>query len=92
MTIYTRYIGPTNNRGSRIKVWTHGVGAKTYSYPYEPNDPHTHCVLTYIDHYNKVMAEKHNLPPVTINSDWKAAETLDGRGYAYTNNIIRIEQ
>lgn len=32
--IQTRYLGPTNNRGARIKAWA-AAGAVTISYPYE---------------------------------------------------------
>lgn len=32
--IQTRYLGPTNNRGARIKAWAQ-AGCITISYPYE---------------------------------------------------------
>jgi hypothetical protein len=31
--IQTKYLGPTNNRGSRIKAWC-GAASKTIDYPY----------------------------------------------------------
>jgi hypothetical protein len=34
--IQTRYIGPTNTRGSRIKAWC-AAGSLTIPYPYEVN-------------------------------------------------------
>ena len=33
--IQTRYLGPTNVRGSRIKAWAEGVGSLTIPYPHE---------------------------------------------------------
>lgn len=33
--IQTRYLGPTNFRGSRIKAWAEGVGSLTIPYPHE---------------------------------------------------------
>ena len=34
--IQTKYIAPTNHRGSRIKAWC-AAGSKTISYPYGLN-------------------------------------------------------
>jgi hypothetical protein len=31
--IQTKYLGPTNNKGARIKAWC-AAGSKTISYPY----------------------------------------------------------
>jgi hypothetical protein len=36
--IQTRYYGPTNTRGARIKAWAEGVGSIFVPYPYGRND------------------------------------------------------
>ncbi len=63
MQIHTKFIGPTNFRGARIKVWTEWHRSwndsrpgpakleKTYSYSYEMNDAHNAAVLQYITDY-----------------------------------------
>jgi len=39
--IQTKYIAPTNSRGSRIKAWC-ATGSKTISYPYSLNIDQAH--------------------------------------------------
>lgn len=35
IAIQTKYLGPTNNRGARIKAWTETGHSVTVSYPHE---------------------------------------------------------
>ena len=37
IAIQTKYLGPTNNRGSRIKAWTESGHSVTVPYPHEKN-------------------------------------------------------
>jgi len=39
--IQTKYLGPTNNRGARIKAWC-AAGSKTMDYPYGLNTDLAH--------------------------------------------------
>jgi hypothetical protein len=40
--IQTRYYGPTNTRGSRIRAWAEGVGAVSIPYPHELSGEDAH--------------------------------------------------
>ncbi|QHJ79720.1 MAG: hypothetical protein [Caudoviricetes sp.] len=57
-TITTKYIAPTNTRGSRIKV-TSAWGSKTYSYDGAASEPHKAAFDEYLAMINKEMAERH---------------------------------
>ena len=57
-TITTKYLAPTNTRGSRIKV-TGAWGSKTYSYDYSAEEPHKAAFEEYLSMLNKNMAEKY---------------------------------
>lgn len=56
-TIITKYLAPTNTRGSRIKV-TSCHGSKTYSYDYEATDPHKAAFEQYLGMINAEIAEQ----------------------------------
>ena len=103
MTIYTRYLGPTWTIGARIKVWTTWSGdekvQRTYSY-YYGSYPHDVAVAQYLKDLNNLMQEKNILPENVrerltsglIENTWYQAETMDGRGYIYTNSpAYRLE-
>lgn len=53
-TITTKYLAPTNSRGSRIKV-TGAWGSKTYSYDYSVSEPHKAAFDEYLAMLNKDM-------------------------------------
>ena len=57
--IQTKYLGPTDTKGARIKAWADGWGSKTISYPYEYGTDRAHYVAAkaLIDHA-KAKAEK----------------------------------
>lgn len=38
IAIQTKYLGPTNTRGSRIKAWTESGHSLTVGYPYEKRE------------------------------------------------------
>ena len=56
-TISTKYLAPTNKRGSRIKVIScHGI--KTYKHDDEANDPHKAAFEQYLGMINAEIAEQ----------------------------------
>lgn len=101
MTIYTRYIGPSNHHGSRIKVWTtwpqpdnqNRKIEKTYSYPYESSDEHTTCFLRYLQDLPATIREVTGLDytPDYTTWQWSRGETMDGRGYVYTHIPVNLK-
>lgn len=51
--IQTRYIAPTNTKGSRIKVWAEGLPAIYRAYDYGERDAgRFNYALEYARHYN----------------------------------------
>lgn len=60
-TVITKYLAPTNNLGSRIKVisWQ---GNKTYSYDYAANEPHTAAFNQWLEEKNAQMSKDHGVP------------------------------
>lgn len=84
-TIITKYLAPTNTRGSRIKV-TSCHGSKTYSYDYAAACAHTSAFEQYLGMINAEMAEKYGneCPP---DGNWfklvANASLPDGTGYAF---------
>ncbi|QPI18502.1 hypothetical protein [Providencia phage PSTCR7] len=48
-TIITKYIAPTNTKGSRIKV-TSWLGSKTFSYDYRASCAHKAAFEEYMDY------------------------------------------
>ena len=57
--IQTRYLGPTNTQGSRIKAWADGWGSATIGYPHEYNTERAHyaAAMALIDK-NKARCDK----------------------------------
>lgn len=55
IAIQTKYLGPTNSRGSRIKAWTASGFSVTIAYPYELSYEKCHFQAV------KALVEKHNL-------------------------------
>ncbi len=52
VAIVTKYLPPTNHRGSRIKVWHSDAKSLTVSWDYELDvaENHAQAVQTYLDH------------------------------------------
>ena len=80
IAIHTKYIGPSNVRGSRIKAYTAGYGdikGFTVTVPYNH-------ALEYVNvHFEavKALVKKHNL-------DWnlenmRYGDSADGRGFSF---------
>lgn len=56
-TITTKYLAPTNHRGSRIKV-TGLAYSKTYSYDYSADEPHKAAFELWLAEENARMAKQ----------------------------------
>ena len=82
IAIHTKYIGPTNNRGSRIKAYTQHFTA-TIPYPYELDREAKHFAAV------KELVKKHNL-------NWnlekmRFGDSADGRGYCFCFDSSIVE-
>lgn len=82
--IRTRYLGPTDNYGSRIKAQTHPTGqlSVTISYPHELSGSDCHYAAV-----QALIAKAAKLPDNWLPVDgWNAdqhIETEDSRGYIF---------
>jgi hypothetical protein len=56
IAIQTKYLPPTNTKGSRIKAWTVGGHSATIPYPHHLSGEKCHFAAV------KAMCVKHNLP------------------------------
>ena len=75
IAIHTKFIGPTNNRGSRIKAYTVSGFSATIPYPYELSYENCHFEAV------KALVAKHKL-------DWdlsnmRYGDSADGKGYSF---------
>lgn len=73
IAIQTKYLGPTDTRGSRIKAWTSSGFSATISYPHELS--HELCHFAAV----QALVAKHNL-------DWDLTDMRFGgteRGYVF---------
>lgn len=75
IAIHTKYIGPTNTRGSRIKAYTRSGFSATIPYPHELSYERCHFEAV------KALVKKHNL-------DWnldnmRFGDSADGKGYVF---------
>ena len=81
--IHTKYMSATNNRGARIKAYTHAGLSATIAYPYELSYELCHFEAV------KALVAKHKL-------DWpldnmRFGDSADGKGYVFcfANSIVR---
>lgn len=85
-TVITRYLSPTNTRGSRIKVIS-AWGSQTYSYDHSANCAHRAAFDLFLAEQNKLMAEKHPDCQAAIEGEWwklvACADSLDNRGLTF---------
>lgn len=87
IAIHTKFISPTNSRGSRIKAYTVGFGSikgfsVTIAYPYHESGHMSHFEAV------KALVSKHNL-------DWNLDEmrygdSADGKGYSFCFNHSKV--
>lgn len=71
-TIQTKYFGPTNYLGSRIKATTESGISTTISYPYELSG--VHCHIKAVNALNKKLG---------WSGDMVAGSTNNGDGYIF---------
>ena len=80
IAIQTKYLGPTNTRGSRIKAWTNSGFNAVVSYPYQLSYEKCHFEAV------KALVKKHNL-------DWNLENmrfggTDDGYVFCFDHLIV----
>jgi hypothetical protein len=81
IAIQTKYLGPTNTRGARIKAWTDSGFSASISYPHEFS--HELCHFQAV----KALIAKHKL-------DWNLNEmryggTDDGYVFCFAHSIVK---
>lgn len=86
LAIHTKYIGPTNTRGSRIKAYTVRYSGK----PIEVTIPYAYEAGTVQAHFEAVkeLVKKHKL-------DWNLSgmrygDSADGRGYSFCFDCSKV--
>ena len=89
IAIHTKYISPTNTRGSRIKAYTAGRGSlkgfeATVGYDYSLNEVGVHFKAV------KALIEKHNL-------DWdlsnmRYGDSADGKGFSFCFDCSKVDE
>lgn len=88
IAIHTKYISPTNTRGSRIKAYTANWGSSkgfsvTIPYDYSLND-----VALHFKAVNALVA-KHNLD--WDLSDMRYGDSADAKGFSFCFNCSKVE-
>lgn len=88
IAIHTKYIGPTNTRGSRVKAYTCGAGSikgfeVTIPYPHELSGEQVHFAAV------KALVKKHNL-------NWnlegmRYGDSADGRGFSFCFDHSKVD-
>jgi hypothetical protein len=89
IAIHTKYIGPTNTRGSRIKAYTAGYGdikgfTATVSYPHHLSGVECHFEAV------KELVKKNKL-------NWnlegmRYGDSADGRGFSFCFDSSKVAQ
>ena len=77
ITITTKYLGPTNTRGSRIKVKANDCGyfpSKSYGYDYGSNEPHIEAFKRYCQDMAKLYPDSFFNEP----QEWAIGDTPIG--------------
>jgi len=80
VAIQTKYIGPTNNRGSRIKAWTDTGFSKVISYDYGLEDEARHFKAV------KAMVESNNLD--WDLKDMRCGGTKNGYVFCFSHSVV----
>ena len=73
--IFTKYLGPTNTRGGRIKAWAKSGGklSVTINYPHELSQSDAHAAAA------RALCERMNWRPVALH-----------RGYAHGDGYVFV--
>jgi len=88
IAIHTKYISPTNTRGSRIKAYTANWGSSkgfsvTIPYDYSLSDVALHFKAV------KALVDKNNLD--WDLSDMRYGDSADARGFSFCFDCSRVE-
>lgn len=89
IAIHTKYIGPTNTRGSRIKAYTcDGMGLKGFT----ATVPYNHALNGEAVHFEavKALVAKNNLD--WDLTDMRYGDSADGRGFSFCFNHSVVEK
>lgn len=88
IAIHTKYIGPSNVRGSRIKAYTASWGSNK---GFSVTVPYNHALSGYAVHFEavKALVAKHGL-------DWNLSgmrygDSADGRGFSFCFDHSKVE-
>lgn len=81
IAIQTKYLGPTNSRGSRIKAWTASGFSATISFPHEFS--HEVCHFQAV----KALVEKYKLDWNLDNMRYGGTE--NGYVFCFDHSIVK---
>ncbi len=81
IAIQTKYLGPTNTRGARIKAWTDSGFSASISYPHEVS--HELCHFQAV----KALIAKHKLD-WNLN-DMRYGGTDNGYVFCFAHSIVK---
>jgi hypothetical protein len=87
IAIHTKFIGPTNTRGARIKAYTAGHGERkgfdaTIAYPYHLSGEKCH--------FEAVIALVHKHKLNWDLRDMRYGDSADGRGFVFCFDASKI--
>lgn len=82
IAIHTKYISPTNTRGSRIKAYTTTGFAVTIPYPYALSYENCHFEAV------KALVSKHKLDWDLTNMRY--GDSADGKGYSFCFECSKV--
>lgn len=68
--IQTKYLGPTNYKGSRIKAWADGWGSATVSYDHGHPMPQLVAVKALLDKVNAGHASRGSATRIEMPTVW----------------------
>lgn len=74
--IHTKYLGPTNHKGARIKAYTASGFSAVIAYPYELDEEQAHFEAV------QALVEKNRLAWDVSSMTYGCS--ADGRGYCFT--------
>jgi hypothetical protein len=81
IAIQTKYIGPTNTKGGRIKAWTSNGHSATISFPHEYS--HEQCHFQAV----KALVEKYKVD--WDLSDMRYGGTEDGYVFCFAHSTVK---
>ena len=88
----TKYLGPTETKGSRIKVTVHGM-SKTFNYDYAASNAHVAAFIRMVEWWGYIILP--GTPDMLGNFDDEAqvqfiADSETGRGCVYVVPVLSL--